>query len=128
VSEPERLPLWWPAVERVEDASPEGWTKVLVSPQGKPVRADYTVLEAERPRRLTWRHEVAGSPFERILAEAVVEIRLELVKSGATRVAMTERQRPRGLARLGWLQMRRASARRLDGALDRLQARVAESS
>ena len=66
VSDPARLPAWWPGVSRVEDASREAWTTVLVSPKGKAVRADYTRVEADAPRLLVWRQEVAESPFERI--------------------------------------------------------------
>ena len=51
VSDPYHLPRWWPQLERVEDASPEAWTKVLRSGRGKVVRADYSRVEAEPPRR-----------------------------------------------------------------------------
>ena len=47
VSEPARLPAWWPGVSRVEDASRQAWTTVLVSPKGKSVRADYSLVEAQ---------------------------------------------------------------------------------
>src|ERR671914_1871065 len=67
VSDPARLPRWWPGVTRVEEATDEAWTTVLRSPKGKSVRADYTRVEAEDGRRLTWRQEVEESPFERIL-------------------------------------------------------------
>ena len=123
VSDPEHLPRWWPGVSRVEDASPEAWTTVLASPRGKSVRADYTLVEAEAPRRLVWRQEVEESPFERILREAVTEVTLE-PGNDATEVAITLRQRSRGFARLGFVQLRRAAARQLDGALEGLEAVV----
>ena len=116
VSDPWRLPAWWPGVERVEEASPDAWTKVLASARGKTVRADYTRVEAEAPRRLVWRHETAESPFERILAESLVEIELQ-PEAASTRVAITLRQRPRGFARFGVLQLRRAASRRASDAL-----------
>ena len=87
VSDPARLPAWWPGVSRVEDVSPEAWTKVLVSPKGKAVRADYTRVEAEEPERLVWRHEVDASPFERILSSSTTEIWLEPRDDGHARAA-----------------------------------------
>ena len=121
VTDPDRLPEWWPGVQRVEEATPEAWTKVLVSSRGKTVRADYTRLEAQRPRRLLWRHEVEESPFERLLEESLTEIELEPEGPGSTRVALTTRMRLRGWARFGSLQMRVAAARHLRKALAGLE-------
>jgi uncharacterized protein YndB with AHSA1/START domain len=120
VSDPARLPQWWPGVSRVEEASPEAWTKVLTSSQGKTVRADYTRLEADEARRLLWQHEVEGSPFERILARSTTEIVLE-PENGRTRVAIAVSQQPRGWARLSPFQLRAAATRQVEGALDGLQ-------
>jgi uncharacterized protein YndB with AHSA1/START domain len=120
VSDPARLPQWWPGVSRVEEASPDAWTKVLTSSQGKTVRADYTRLEADEARRLLWRHEVEGSPFERILARSTTEIVLE-PENGRTRVAIAVSQQPRGWARLSPFQLRAAATRQVEGALDGLQ-------
>ena len=120
VSDPYHLPRWWPSVQRVEDASPEAWTKVLRSPKGRAIRADYTRVSAEPPARLVWRQEVAESPFERILREAVTEISLE-PENGATRVELRSTQRLRGLARFGSFMVRRATGRLLDEALDGLE-------
>jgi uncharacterized protein YndB with AHSA1/START domain len=102
VSDPERLPEWWPGVSRVEEATALAWTTVLVSPRGKNVRADYTRVRAEAPRHLVWRHEAASA--------------------GGTQVSLTARQRSRGFARFGAFQLRRAAGRRLDEALDSLEA------
>jgi uncharacterized protein YndB with AHSA1/START domain len=124
VSDPTRLPQWWPAVARVEEASPEAWTTVLTSATGKTVRADYTRVEARPPHRLVWRHEVAESPFERILAESVTAATLEPDGEGGTEVELTVRHRPRGFARLGFVQMRMAAARQLEQALEGLEAVV----
>jgi uncharacterized protein YndB with AHSA1/START domain len=120
VSDPTRLPQWWPGVSRVEDASPEAWTKVLTSSKGKTVRADYTRLEADEARRLLWRHEVEGSPFERILARSTTEIVLE-PENGRTRVEIAVSQQPRGWARLSPFQLRAAAARQVEGALEGLE-------
>jgi uncharacterized protein YndB with AHSA1/START domain len=121
VSDPTRLAEWWPGVSRVEEASREAWTTVLASPRGKAVRADYTLEEIEPLTRLVWRHEVEESPFERILHESLTEVELEPGGADLTKVSLTLRQRPRGLARFGFVQIRRAAARQLEGALDGLE-------
>jgi len=120
VSDPWHLPRWWPAVERVEEASPEAWTKVLKTPRGKTVRADFTRVESEPPRRLRWRQEVESSPFERILSRAETEVALEPAGAAQTVVSLTTAQRLRGLALLGTPMVRRATRRLLDEALDAL--------
>jgi uncharacterized protein YndB with AHSA1/START domain len=120
VSDPESLPRWWPGVSRVEDASADAWTKVLSSPTGKTVRADYTRIEADEPSRLLWRHEVDESPFERILAESTTEIVLAVAADGATRVSIAVSHRPRGWARLSPFQLRAAATRQVEGALEGL--------
>lgn len=123
VSDPYALPRWWPRLQRVEEASAETWTKVLTSDRGRPVRADYTRTVAEPPGRLEWRQELAETPFERILSESRLVIALE-DDDGATAVAMTARERLRGLSRLGGVMVRRATAKRLDEALERLALTV----
>jgi uncharacterized protein YndB with AHSA1/START domain len=122
VSDPFRLPAWWPLVQRVEEATPEAWTKVLSSPKGKAVRADYTLVESEPERRLVWRQEVEETPFERLMSEATTEIGLDPRGESSTEVSLTARMSLRGFARLGALQLRRATARRLEDALDGLEA------
>jgi uncharacterized protein YndB with AHSA1/START domain len=119
LTEPERLSDWWPGVARVEEATPETWTNVLSSVKGRNVRADYTRVEAEPLRRLVWRQEVEESPFERILAESTTEIELS-PDDDDTRVTLAVRNRPRGWARLSPFQMRAATTRQVEGALDGL--------
>ena len=114
VSDPARLPAWWPSVSRVEDASPDAWTKVMLSPGGKAVRADYTRIEAEEPRRVLWRHEVEESPFERILSASTTEIAMEARDDG-TLVRISVEHRPRGWARFSPVQMRAAATRQVSG-------------
>jgi uncharacterized protein YndB with AHSA1/START domain len=125
VSDPHRLSAWWPSVSRVEEATPEAWTKVLMSPGGKAVRADYTLVEAEEPARILWRHEVEESPFERILSASTTEITLE-PRDGGTLVRISVDHRPRGWARFSPFQMRAAATRQVSGALEGLARVVAE--
>ncbi len=120
VSDPSRLAAWWPGVSRVEEASREAWTTVLVSPKGKVVRADYTLVDADEPERLRWRHEVQESPFERLLASSSTEIELEPDAGGGTLVRVTLDQRPRGWARFSPFQLRAAARKQAEGALEGL--------
>jgi uncharacterized protein YndB with AHSA1/START domain len=120
VSDPGRLPQWWPGVTRVEEATGETWTTVLSSPRGKTVRADYTRVEAERPRLLVWRQEVEESPFERILADAVTTLVLAPADDG-TRVGIALEQKPRGWARFAPIQFRAAGRRQVEGAIEGLR-------
>ena len=125
LSDPYRLPAWWPGLERVEEVTEDAWTKVLRAPKaGKTVRADYTLEEVEPLRRVIWRHEVQESPFERIMSEALYRFDLE-PEGEATNVVLGARVRLRGLSRLGALQVRHATGRRLQEALDNLAEVVA---
>jgi uncharacterized protein YndB with AHSA1/START domain len=121
VSDPARLPQWWPGVTRVEEARGDAWTTVLSSPKGKSVRIDYSRVEAEPERRVVWRQEVEESPFERILASATTEIALAEDADG-TRVTVSLDQRPRGWARFAPLQFRAAGRRQVQGAVEGLDA------
>jgi hypothetical protein len=107
-------------VSRVEDASRQAWTTVLVSPKGKSVRADYSLVHAREPELLRWRQEVEESPFERLLSSASTEIALEPEGSGGTRVRLTLDQRPRGWARFSPFQLRAAARRQAEEALEGL--------
>jgi uncharacterized protein YndB with AHSA1/START domain len=120
VSDPNRLAAWWPGVSRVEEATPEAWTTVLLSPGGKSVRADYSLVDSAEPERVLWRHEVEESPFERLLHESTTEIALAPGDAGGTVVRVTLQQRPRGWARFSPFQLRAAARRQADAALDGL--------
>jgi len=128
VSDPNRLAGWWPGVSRVEEASAQAWTTVLVSPSGKSVRADYSLVEADELERVRWRHEVEESPFERLLSESTTEIALSSEGEGATRVRVTLDQRARGWARFSPFQLRAAARRQADGALDGLAELLGDAS
>ena len=120
VSDPTRLAAWWPGVSRVEEASRDAWTTVLVSKTGKSVRADYSLVEADEHERVVWRHEVEESPFERLLTESTTEIALAPDAGGGTVVSLTLDQRPRGWARFSPFQLRAAATRQAEGALEGL--------
>jgi uncharacterized protein YndB with AHSA1/START domain len=125
VSDPYAFPRWWPHVVRVEDVEEDAWTKVLRTPGGKTVRADFTRIELEAPRRIAWRQELEESPFERIFSSAVTEVELSGAEGGGTRVALTSSEKVRGRFRIGGgFLVRRAARRRLDDALVGLEQAV----
>jgi uncharacterized protein YndB with AHSA1/START domain len=121
IANPERLVEWWPRVQRVEEADSSAWTTVLGSEKGsRSLRADYTLVASEHPRRHSWRHEVEESPFERVLSSSVTDVELEPAPDGCTAVTIREQIGLRGFSRLGGLQIRRAARKKLDEALDGL--------
>ncbi|MEO8092355.1 MAG: SRPBCC family protein [bacterium] len=124
VSDPHHLPRWWPRAVRVEDVRVEEgeavqWTTVLGTEKGGRVRADYRRTGGETGRSLAWSQGVAGTPFERILKSAAVEIELEPEGEGS-RVTLAVNEVLRGISRLGSPLMRGAAKRRLDEALANL--------
>jgi uncharacterized protein YndB with AHSA1/START domain len=121
VSDPWSLPRWWPRVQRVEEVSDSGWTMVLMSDRGKPIRADYTLADSRPMEKLEWRQELEETPFERMLSQSRVVIELgDDEDSGSTEVTLRSTERLRGLARLGAPMVRRATRRRLSEALQQL--------
>lgn len=129
IANPERLPEWWPRVQRVEEADSSAWTTVLSSGKGdRTLRADYTLVEEDHPRRRSWRHEVAASPFERVLTSSVTELSLAPSGADATEVTIQTRLGLRGFSRLGGAQIRRATRKTIDGALDGLERLVGEAA
>lgn len=120
IEDPHHLPRWWPGVRRMESVAEERWTQVFITKKGRPVRADFRLLESEAPRRRSWEQELLGTPFERILRESVTDVTLAPA-DGGTRVTIRQRQRLRGTARTGGFLLRRATRRKLDEALDGLE-------
>lgn len=124
VTDPHSLPRWWPRTKRVEDVHGEGtdarWTSVLESDRGKGVRADFRCTECRPGELYAWEQEIEGTPFDRILRDAGLEIRLEPAEVG-TRVSITTDETLRGLSRLGSPMMRGAARRRLDEALEGIE-------
>ncbi len=124
VCDPDRLPEWWPSVIRVEEVGAAAWTTVLETPRGKSLRSDYSLLESVALERLVWRHEIAESPFEGIMSDSRYQLLLGPAGKGTT-VKLAHRTRLRGFARFGAIQVRLATRKTLDGALEGL-ARLVE--
>ena len=126
VEDPHHFPRWWPGVIRVEGVSGDRFTHVYTTKKGKSVRIDFRVLaseppDAEQPGRRRWEQDIPGTPFERVLREAVTEVSLEPGAPAGTRVTILQRQKLRGYSRTGGFLLRRATRNRLSEALDGLE-------
>jgi uncharacterized protein YndB with AHSA1/START domain len=120
IEDPHHLPRWWPGVTRMEGIVGDRFTQVHMTKRGRPVRLDFRVLQSDPPRQRTWEQELDGTPFARVLGEAITEITLEPVQSG-TRVTLIQRHKLRGYSRTGAFLLARATAKRLVEALERLE-------
>jgi uncharacterized protein YndB with AHSA1/START domain len=120
ISDPHHMPRWWPGVERMESVQPDRFTQVFKTKRGRPVRADFRVVESAPPSMRSWEQEVAGTPFERVLHESVTELWLAAV-TGGTEVTIVQHQKLRGYSRTGGFMLRRATAAKLDQALEGLE-------
>jgi uncharacterized protein YndB with AHSA1/START domain len=130
LEDPHHFPRWWPGVVRVEGVSDRGWTHVHTTKKGRSVRIDYRLLDSEPPNagvgmggRRSWEQEIQGTPFERVLNEAITEIVLEPADArgeGATLITIAQRQKLRGYSKTGGWMLRGATKKKLDDALDGL--------
>ncbi len=126
LADPHNLPRWWPETVRVE--SVEGgaggrrgrFTQVFETDRGTPVRADYRVTGSTQPQRLVWEQQIEGTPFEKFLRRALLEMRIS-DEGTATTVTLEGRRDLRGLSRLGAPIMSRATRRTLNQALDGIE-------
>ncbi len=105
---------------RVEAVDAERWTQVHSTKRGRTVRLDFHVLAAEPPSRILWEQEIAGTPLQRVLDEALTEIVLEGDRAG-TRVTIAQRQKLRGYSRTGGVLVRRGTEGMLQHALEGLE-------
>jgi uncharacterized protein YndB with AHSA1/START domain len=126
IEDPHHFPRWWPGVVRVEGVNGGRFTHVYTTKKGRTVRIDFRVLETEAPEgdspgHRSWEQDIPGTPFERVLREAITEIWLAPAENGATRVTIAQRQKLRGYSRTGGWMLRRATRARLDDALDGLE-------
>jgi uncharacterized protein YndB with AHSA1/START domain len=130
LEDPHHFPRWWPGVVRVEGVSDQGWTHVHTTKKGKAVRIDYRLLGSEPPDasagmagHRTWEQEIPGTPFERVLNEAITEVVVEPADTrgqSATLITIAQRQKLRGYSKTGGWMLRGATKKKLDEALDGL--------
>ena len=104
----------------MEGVDDDRWTQVFTTKRGRPVRADFHLTLSEPLRRRVWEQEVIGTPFERVLDEAITEVTLEPA-DGGTQVTIAQRQKLRGYSRLVGFMLARATGTRLEQALDGLE-------
>jgi carbon monoxide dehydrogenase subunit G len=127
IADPHHMPRWWPEVKRMESVEADRWTQVFTTKRGRAVRMDFRLLDSEPPgpggsppgRRL-WEQDISGTPFERVLGEAITEVLLE-PENGHTRITIALSQKLRGYSRTGGFLLRRASRAKLDEALRGLE-------
>ena len=103
----------------MEGVEADRFTQVFKTKKGRPVRADFRVLQSDPPATRSWGQEVAGTPFERVLSSSVIEVQLDPVPAG-TQVTISHHQKLRGYSRTGGFLLRRATGSRLEQALDGL--------
>jgi uncharacterized protein YndB with AHSA1/START domain len=120
IEDPHHMPRWWPGVTRMEGVEDDRWTQVFTTKKGRAVRADFHLLDSDPPWRRRWEQELAGTPFERVLSEAITELTVEAAQEGS-RVTIAQIQKLRGYSRTGGFLLRRATRTRLDEALDGLE-------
>jgi uncharacterized protein YndB with AHSA1/START domain len=128
LEDPHHFPRWWPGVVRVEGVSDHGWTHVHTTKRGRAVRIDYRLLDSEPPAagrvgRRCWEQEIPGTPFERVLNEAITEVRVEPADGGGqtgSLITIAQRQKLRGYSKTGAWLLRGPTKKKLDEALDGL--------
>src|SRR3984957_12890172 len=84
ISDPHHQPRWWPGVERMESVGGDGFTQVLKTKRGKPIRADFLVTALQAPWMTVWEQQLPGTPFARVLKESVIQVNLEPAEQGTT--------------------------------------------
>ena len=120
IADAHHFPRWWPGVIRMEGVGDDRFTQVFKTKRGRPVRIDFQIVASDPPTTRAWEQEIAGTPFERVLNELVVEIQLHPAENG-TEVTISQYQKLRGYSRTGGFLLRRATRARLSEALDGLE-------
>jgi uncharacterized protein YndB with AHSA1/START domain len=120
IADPHHMPRWWPGVARMEGVEEDRFTQVMMTKKGRPVRLDFLLVESDPPWRRAWQQEVEGTPFARVLEQAITEVLLEPEAEG-TKVTIAQYQKLRGYSKTGGLLLRRATRAKLDEALDGLE-------
>ena len=127
IADPHNLPRWWPETVRVESVqgSPGAvrsrFTQVFETSKGTAVRADYRITGSTAGERLVWEQQIDGTPFEKFLRAAALEMRVAGDEGLGTRVTIEARRLLRGTSRLGSPMMKGATKRSLDAALDGIE-------
>ncbi len=108
-------------VSRVEQVEDDAFTELLRTSKGRGIRADFRIVERRESEMLRYEQLLEGSPFERMIRESETSVELSESSDGTT-VSITRRTKLKGMSSLGGFMWRRATARQIDEALDRLAA------
>ena len=119
IADPHHMPRWWPGVARMEGVAEDRFTQVFKTKRGRSVRLDFHVLASEPLSARSWEQELAGTPFERVLGQSIINVELTPTGEG-TEVTISHHQKLRGYSRTGAFMLRRATRSKLDEALDGL--------
>ena len=117
LSDPHHQPRWWPNVERMEAVGEDGFTQVLKTRRGKPIRADFAIVACHPRSMVVWEQQLPGTPFARVLSESVIQVDLGPAP-GATVVTLSHRLKPRGYSRTGGFLIGRDTTKQLERLLD----------
>ncbi len=120
IADPHHHARWWPGVDRVESVSDDGFTQVLRTRRGRPIRADFRVAELTPPWIAVWEQQLEGTPFARVLSESLMQVNLE-PEGEATKVTIAHRLKPRGYSRTGGFLLGRDTSKQLDRLLDGIE-------
>jgi uncharacterized protein YndB with AHSA1/START domain len=121
IADAHHMPRWWPGVLRMEGVTGDAFTQVFKTKKGRSVRLDFRIIASEPPQTRAWEQEIAGTPFERVLGELIIQVDLEPTDGGGTEVTITQAQKLRGYSRTGGFLLKRATRARLSEALDGLE-------
>ncbi len=114
---------------RVEGVEEDRFTQVFQTKRRHTVRMDFRVLVSDPPGtggeasgHRAWEQEVSGTPFERVLDQAITEVLIDPAHGGTAQVTIASVQKLRGYSRTGTLVMRQATNKRLDRGARRPRA------
>jgi hypothetical protein len=118
----------------MEDVQEDRFTQVFQTKKGRSVRLDFRLVSSDPPGpggdpagRRVWEQELYGTPFERVLSEAITELIVEPAcgpdgrAGSASKVTIAQHQKLRGYSRTGGFLLRRATRSKLEEALTGLQ-------
>lgn len=134
IADPHNLPRWWPETVRVEGVEGDPgakrgrFTQVMTTSKGASVRADFRCTEATRNERLLWEQQIDGTPFEKFLTSAALELLVENRDGGESRMTIVGHRKLKGLSRLGSPMMSGATKRILEEALAGLETALVGSA
>lgn len=125
VSDPYRMPEWWPRVERVEGVSEGEFTQIMRSKHGRIVRGDFRILVNDDAKMLLEIEQlIEGTPFESVLSRSTAKIEIEDAGGTCEVIVQLEQTPASGLARIGSMFISRAARSTAREALDSLERAV----